>query len=357
MLVNQDIEKKDRVIKQSILSTDAMQPEALVPRLGESLIEKGIISADDLVQALEYQKAQGAAGNSILLGEALLHLELVDRTTLDAAITQQIAQLQDALTRSNEMLERRVIERTAELQQALEKLTEMNRVKADFIANMSHELRTPLAHMVGYVDLLSENALGDLNDEQMNAVRVLKKSNVRLGGLIDNLLFLSFDTEEAMPLDLQGASISAVIETIYESARHQAAEANIELAIEVEDALPLAYIDAEKMTWALKQLIDNAIKFNREGGKVLFRAQAKKGKIAVSIMDTGIGIPSDKIDAILEPFVQLDGSSTRKYGGAGLGLSLAKRVIDAHGSPLKIDSKAGHGSRISFYLPLAKGRI
>src|SRR3970282_789283 len=151
-----------------------------VPRLGDSLVDQGLLSAEDLKQALAYQGEQGRLGKRILLGQALIDLKLIERSKLDEAITQQISQLQEALHQSNLFLEQRVQERTAELQEALDKLTELNRLKNDFISNVSHELRTPLAHMVGYIDLLSVEALGPLSDEQRSALKVLEKSYKRL---------------------------------------------------------------------------------------------------------------------------------------------------------------------------------
>ncbi|MBX3048678.1 MAG: hypothetical protein KIT46_00080 [Anaerolineales bacterium] len=168
------------------LTTGPLAPEVLVPRLGDSLVEKGLLTRADLQRALSHQQQKRKEGTRVLLGEALIELNLVDRRTLDAAVTEQIAQLQEALHQSNLLLEQRVQERTIELQEALDKLTEFNRLKNDFISNISHELRTPLAHMVGYIDLLGANALGDLNDEQRNAVRILEKSYRRLSSLIDN---------------------------------------------------------------------------------------------------------------------------------------------------------------------------
>ncbi len=333
------------------------QPETLVPRLGETLIEKGIITSGELMQALDYQKVQNSSGNPLLLGEALLKLELLSRSTLDAAITEQISLLQSALTRSNEILERRVLERTSELQEALEGLKQSNRIKADFIANMSHELRTPLVHMIGYIEFLKEESLGAINKDQLGAIKVLEKSNIRLGNLIDNLLLLSFDTEESMPLQLQATQIRHVVKEIVENFKVLAQDADISLKSDIEENLPAVYIDPEKLGLALSQLVENAIKFNQEGGNVLIRAHLSEDKVAISILDTGIGIPQEKLNEIQRPFFQLDTSSTREYGGVGLGLNLAKRIVEAHNSSLNIESKPGRGSRVSFSMPLAEGKI
>src|SRR3989304_656222 len=181
--------------------TGPLAPEVLVPRLGDTLVDQGLLTPAELKRALAYQKEREEKGTRILLGQALTDLGLIERGKLDAAITQQISQLQEALHESNLFLEQRVRERTAELQEALDKLTELNRLKNNFISNISHELRTPLAHMVGYIDLLSVEAFGALTSEQRSAVNVLEKSYRRLGNLIDNLLFLSFDSSESLHLE------------------------------------------------------------------------------------------------------------------------------------------------------------
>src|SRR3989304_6965965 len=192
----------DNLYMQRPRMTGPLAPEILVPRLGDSLVEKGLLTQADLNRALAHQKKQREEeGKRILLGEALIQLGLIERTRLAAAITEQIAQLQEALSQSNLLLEQRVQERTAELQEALDKLTELNRLKNDFISNVSHELRTPLAHMVGYIDLLSVEGFRALTSEQRSAVNVLEKSYRRLGNLIDNLLFLSFDSSESLHLE------------------------------------------------------------------------------------------------------------------------------------------------------------
>ncbi len=149
----------------SPLAAPALTPEILVPRLGNYLIEQGVLAPADLERALAYQRQKAQAGDPLLLGQALRELGLVDRETIDGAITVQILQLQSALQQANRELEARVKERTLELERAIEKLTELNKLKANFIANVSHELRTPLTHIKGYLDLLAEGSLGDLTPD------------------------------------------------------------------------------------------------------------------------------------------------------------------------------------------------
>lgn len=335
------------------LTTGPLAPEVLVPRLGDSLVEKGLLTRADLQRALDFQQQQRTAGTRVLLGEALIELNLVDRRTLDAAVTEQIAHLQEALHQSNLLLEQRVQERTLELQDALDKLTEFNRLKNDFISNISHELRTPLAHMVGYIDLLGANALGELNTEQHNAVRILEKSYRRLSSLIDNLLFLSFDTVESLHLEAVVVQVPRLFETI--AANHQAKldAAGLKLSTQTTDDLPPVLADENKLEWALNQLVDNAIKFNKKGGRVHLSAVPQGKRVELAVMDTGEGIPTESMKDIFEPFHQIDGSSTRKAGGTGIGLTLAQRIVLAHGSKLLVESHLGKGSRFSFTLPLA----
>jgi signal transduction histidine kinase len=332
--------------------TGPLAPEVLVPRLGDSLVEKGLLTYPQLKQALAHQKARTEGGQRMLLGEALIELGLLERTKLDAAITEQISQLQEALRQSNMFLEQRVEERTAELQEALDKLTELNKMKNDFISNVSHELRTPLAHMVGYIDLLSVEALGPLSDDQRNAVGVLEKSYRRLNSLIDNLLFLSFDTTESLHLEPVAVQFQLLFPQVIAQSKAKPGSDGIALSHEAPDDLPPVQADTNKIEWALGQLVDNAIKFNHDGGRVHLTAKLDGKRVRVSVADTGVGIQPDKLDEIFEPFHQIDGSSTRRAGGTGIGLTLTKRIVEAHGSKLVVESHPGKGSRFSFTLPV-----
>ncbi|MEX1248024.1 MAG: ATP-binding protein [Anaerolineales bacterium] len=334
--------------------TGPLAPEVLVPRLGESLVEKGLLTTGDLKLALVHQKKRREEGKRVLLGEALIELGFIERARLDAAITEQIAQLQEALRQSNLLLEQRVQERTAELQEALDKLTELNRLKNDFISNVSHELRTPLAHMVGYIDLLAAEALGPLSKEQRSALAVLEKSYRRLSGLIDNLLFLSFDTVESLHLESGSVKLQELFPQVIAQCKAKPVKGNIVISHEVPPDLPPVQADSNKVEWALGQLMDNAIKFNQEGGRIHLSARKNGRRVEIAVADTGEGIPAEKLAEIFEPFHQLDSSTTRKAGGAGIGLTLTKRIVEAHGSKLQVESVPGKGTRFSFSLPQAQ---
>src|SRR5678816_3673976 len=168
-----------------------LTPEMLVPRMGEYLIHKGLISKERLQEALDYQQEATAKGNPILLGQALIDLKLLERAELDQVVTEQIIQLRSALQATNRTLERRVEERTAELQKALERVSELSQLKANFISNISHELRTPLTHIKGYIELLITESLGPVTEEQKHALQISQQSTNRLESLIEDLIMVS----------------------------------------------------------------------------------------------------------------------------------------------------------------------
>ncbi len=332
-----------------------LSPEILVPRMGETMIERGLLLTEELQQALNYQREKSERGESILLGQALLELGMVDRETLDQVITLQILQLQKALQEANRQLEQRVQERTQELQKALERLSELNRLKANFIANISHELRTPLTHMKGYLELLAIGELGALSEHQEEAIETMQGAERRLEKLIEDLIQFSLASRGEMSLNLAPVQLDEVIRLSLLQAAPKAHMKQISLEENVTSPLPNVVIDEEKISWVISQLLDNAIKFTPEGGLVKVEASQEDGLISVAVIDTGIGMPDERIVEIFEAFHQLDGSATRNFGGTGLGLTLARRIVEAHGSQVKVKSTVGEGSRFEFTLPAAKG--
>lgn len=326
-------------------------PEALVPRIGEYLLEQGILTPEQLEEALARQQAYAEKGERRLLGQTLVEMGLVDRETLDRAINQQILELHRALQESNRLLEQRVEERTAELQRALARLTELNQLKANLIANVSHELRTPLAHIKGYVELLAEQELGPLTEEQQSALEVVLRATGRLQQLIEDLIEFSTASRQGVSLHLQAVSLPALVAGVVERSREKAEKAQVRLKVDVDEELPAVRADPERLGWVLFQLVDNGVKFTPAGGEVEVTARGEGDLVTISVRDTGIGIPADRIEEIFEPFHQLDGSATRRYGGTGLGLAMVKVILDAHGTALDVESQVGQGSTFRFTLP------
>jgi signal transduction histidine kinase len=329
-----------------------LTPEVLVPRLGEYLVKRGIISDAQLKQALAYQKDAASRGEARLLGQALLDLHFVDRPTLDTAVTEQIIQLRSALEDANRHLEARVEQRTAELQEALRRLSELSQMKANFVSNVSHELRTPLTHIKGYLELLVSEALGDVTPEQKQALEVSQHAADRLQNLIDDLIMFSLASRGELSIQMRPFDLLNTLASVLRDHQDKADERHIQLEVNLPRDLPPVNGDAPKIAWVISQLLDNAIKFTPEHGTItLAAAREKDHMLVLSVADTGIGIPEERREEIFEPFHQLDGSATRRYGGTGLGLSLVRQIVEAHGSILDVHSNSNNIG-VTFSFPL-----
>jgi len=330
-----------------------MSPEILVPRLGEILIEKGLISEADLQKALAYQESRVREGETCLFGQSLLDLELIDREILDSVITEQILQLQRALQQSNRQLEKRVADRTIDLQQALQKLSDLNELKSNFVANISHELRTPLTHLKGYLMLFADGGMGEIAPDQQQAIEVMVRAETRLEQLIEDLIQFSLMSQGEMSLNKVNTVLADLFSNVAARVEKFATSRGVTIRIADPDGSPQIFVDREKLAWVLHQLLDNAIKFTPpNGGTVILAAKVAANMASISVTDNGIGMAPGQIDEIFEPFHQLDGSATRQQGGTGLGLALVKKIVEAHGATIQVQSQPGKGSRFEFSLPV-----
>ena len=328
-----------------------LSPEMLVPRLGEYLVQKGLISEIDLQRALNHQQDVTYKGGQSLLGQALIELKLIDKDTLDQVITEQIIQLRSALQSANRNLEQRVRERTSDLNEALNRLSELSQMKANFVSNISHELRTPLTHIKGYIELMLAESLGPISDEQRHALTVSQRSTGKLEDMIEDLIMFSLASRGEMSMKLEGVDIRRLVSLVTKTAMRKAEDRGVKLEVLVKDDTPYVQADGEKISWVVGQLIDNGIKFTPSGGSVIVAIEEEgKNLVQVIVRDTGVGIPQDRMKEIFEPFHQLDGSSTRRYGGTGLGLSLVRQIVEGHGSLLDVKSTEGKGTTFKFPL-------
>jgi signal transduction histidine kinase len=328
-----------------------LTPEMLIPRMGEYIVQKGLITEEQLRQALAYQQERIAMGEHCLIGQALMDLKLLDRAMLDEVITEQIIQLRSALQSANRNLEQRVKERTAELNQALQRLSELNQMKANFVANISHELRTPLTHVKGYLELMITESLGNISDEQRHALQISQRATSKLESIIEDLIMFSLASRGEMSMRLDKVDIRRLITLAAKSAATKAEERGVQVLVSATEEIPTVQADSEKISWVIGQLLDNGIKFTPSGGRVVISLKEEgRNLVLVSISDTGIGIPQSRLSEIFEPFHQLDGSSTRHYGGTGLGLSLVRQIVEAHGSLLDVQSVEGKGTTFKFPL-------
>ncbi len=251
------------------------------------------------------------------------------------------------------LLEARIEERTSALKDATARAEAANAAKSQFIANMSHELRTPLNAVIGYSEILREEAQ---DEDRPRAVadldRVLKAAHSLLR-LINEVLDLSKIEAGCMTVEIHSVDLDELVRTAADTVR-PAIEANGNRLILEKGSLGEALTDGFRLRQALLNLLSNAAKFTKEGVVVL-RADRRPGKhgdqIVFEVADTGIGIAPDKLDQIFEPFVQADASTTRKYGGSGLGLAITRKLMRLLGGDVTAKSKPG-GSTFRIEVPL-----
>lgn len=330
----------------------ALSPEILVPRLGEVLINEKLITEQQLDQALNEQKRISSEGGWTPIGEILVRMGFISRNSLDQAITSQIQNFQQALLESNQTLEKRVAERTSELEIAYKKLSELDTLKSNFISNISHELRTPLTHIKGYIELFLEDNNVDSIPEWKQGLEVMHHSTERLKNLIDDLIMFSSAETGSLEIAPQSFNVKETIEIAVSRQERFAEHKNISLILDCPYDSVFITADQKRIVWVINQFIENAIKFTPSNGVVVVHIRVSSDEATISIEDTGIGLTETQSREVFMPFHQLDGDANRAQGGTGIGLALAKRIIEAHGSEIKLHTKPGHGSKFEFTLPL-----
>jgi len=328
-----------------------LTPEVLVPRLGDYLIERQLITPEQLTIALQQQAAMRKTQQTApLIGQLLVDLGILDRGALDQAITEHVLQLRFALKENNRQLERRVQARTVELERALVRLSELNQLKSNFLANISHELRTPLTHLNGFLELIQSGDLGPLTDGQINALGTIQRSTDRLSRLIEDLILFAISEKSEMPVLQDATDLNILCVDVVNQMQSKARDQKLQLIMQPSTNGVIVYADREKIGWVIYQFLDNALKFTPSGGTVTLELIPDELHITVRVSDNGIGIPPSRLHEIFEPFHQLDSSSTRRYGGTGLGLALAQKIVEAHDSSIQVVSELGKGSQFSFVL-------
>jgi PAS domain S-box-containing protein len=232
---------------------------------------------------------------------------------------------------------------------------EASRLKSEFLANVSHELRTPMNSIIGYTDLMLDGVFGQLTPEQEMRLQTAARSAHHLLDLINDILDLSKIETGKMELSLTAINLQEVILDAFQTAEPWVQEKGLTLELKLEDELPLVRADKERTRQVLVNLFSNAIKFTEKGGITVTAGAVPGGMVQFSVADTGIGISEKDQPIIFEAFRQVDGSYTREYGGVGLGLSLAKRLVDLMGGRITVRSERGVGSTFTVTLPQVAG--
>ena len=265
--------------------------------------------------------------------------EQLAATAEKAALTEELARTRAALADANEELEAQYVA-----------VHEAQRVKEEFLANISHELRTPLTAVLGHLAILEDEVSGPLTAEQAGDLAQVRVSSERLVVLINSLLELTALKQGALPVSVEEFDVREPLRDAIATTPGRSTEVLLRVDEPADATLPMRS-DKAKVARILGELLGNAYKFTRRG-EVTVSAAAAEGRARYVVQDTGIGIPLDAQAMVFDEFRQVDGSATRRYGGSGLGLALARRYARLLGGDIVLESVAGAGTTFTLELPL-----
>lgn len=239
-----------------------------------------------------------------------------------------------------------------QLKQQNQKLLELDELKSHFVSTVSHELRTPLTSIVGYLELLEDGVGGHLSLTQRGYIETMRTSADHLSGLVDSILDSMRLQRGALTVRLEPVDLYPVIETTLDTLFALAERGELRLESSLAEALPEVLADGTRVIQVLNNLVGNAIKFTPAGGRVIIAAVRAGDFVRIDVTDTGIGIASDQIERIFEPFIQVDATLTRNYGGTGLGLAIVRDMVTEMHGTVGCTSQPGVGSTFWFTLPV-----
>jgi signal transduction histidine kinase len=270
------------------------------------------------------------------------------------------AQLYEQLKQASDQLEGKVQAATAELarqnellrRQALE-LEQASTAKSQFLANVSHELRTPLNAILGYAAMTLQGVSGELSAPQRRNLSRIDANARHLLTLINEILDITRIEAGRMPIQVVPFALPDLVREVINELEPIIAKSGLQVSAKIASELPMLRTDRQKVKQILVNLLSNALKFTQKGGVTIHARMKRKGTVAIDVIDTGIGIPSDECDKIFEDFRQVDSTPRRAYGGTGLGLSICRRLASMLHGDLRVQSKLGKGSTFTLTIPVA----
>lgn len=230
---------------------------------------------------------------------------------------------------------------------------EVNRMKTEFVSMVSHELRTPLTSISGYVDLLLDGEVGDLTGEQLGFLSIVKGNTKRMVALVSNLLDVSRIESGGMDLTRAAVDLDAAVWDVHEKLLPQLKAKEQHFTVDLIDGLPAVWVDSDRLTQILANLLSNASKYTPIGGRIVLKARARTDALHVTISDTGIGMNDEEIARLFTKFYQARNHASLEISGTGLGLFITKALLEIQGGQISVVSAPGAGSTFTFTLPLA----
>jgi two-component system phosphate regulon sensor histidine kinase PhoR len=230
-------------------------------------------------------------------------------------------------------------------------LRKLERIRRDFVANVSHEFRTPLTAIQGFTETLLAGAMDDPQN-RLRFLGIILEHSRRLARLTEDLLKLSQMDADRLELEVRRVSVSVLVESCFETARHRAAEKELNLSLDLPPGIPDVSGDARRLQEVLQNLLDNANQYTLPGGKITLSVRRRAEEVIFTVTDTGIGIPQADQPRIFERFYRVDAARSREAGGTGLGLAIARHLIEVHGGRIWVESELGVGSKFHFSVPV-----
>jgi len=233
------------------------------------------------------------------------------------------------------------------------RLKKLEKIRVDFVANVTHEIRTPLTAIIGYLETIKAGAINNIDDVKRFIDISLKQAR-RLNRLVEDLLVISKIELGEIKLHFEAVSVRDVFLGAIPLFEVKAGLKKIKIQNNLKENIPHILADRDRLTQILVNVLDNAIKFTPEDGSIFIDAGEKDNHIALTITDTGIGIPKEEVQRLGERFYRVDRSRSRDLGGTGLGLSIVKHLMIAHGGRMEIESQLGRGTKVSLFFPMVK---